>query len=40
MHYLSITRVNFTGSSDLCKYVFCPICFIVLIAGAISGGIG
>ena len=24
----------------LCKYVFCPICFIVLIAGAISGGIG
>lgn len=24
----------------LCKYVFCPICFLVLILGALNGGIG
>lgn len=24
----------------LCKYVFCPICFLVLLLGALNGGIG
>ena len=24
----------------LCKYVFCPVCFLVLILGIIMGGIG
>ena len=24
----------------LCKYVFCPICFLVLILGIVMGGIG
>lgn len=24
----------------LCRYVFCPVCFFVLIAGAVMGGIG
>ena len=30
----------FTWFYPLCKYVLCPICFIVLILGALNGGIG
>ena len=30
----------FTWFYPLCKYVLCPICFFVLIIGALTGGIG
>ncbi|MBQ7084095.1 MAG: sodium-dependent transporter, partial [Anaerotignum sp.] len=30
----------FTWFYPLCKYVLCPICFIVLVLGAMNGGIG
>ncbi|MDD6232702.1 MAG: sodium-dependent transporter, partial [Frisingicoccus sp.] len=30
----------YAGFYPLCKYVFCPICFLVLILGIIMGGIG
>ncbi|MGN0159685.1 MAG: sodium-dependent transporter [Brotaphodocola sp.] len=30
----------YNGFYNVCKYVFCPICFLVLILGACMGGIG
>jgi NSS family neurotransmitter:Na+ symporter len=30
----------FTWFYPLCKYVLCPICFLVLALGALNGGIG
>lgn len=33
-------RPMFTWFYPLCKYVLCPICFLVLILGALNGGIG
>ena len=30
----------FTWFYPLCKYVLCPICFLVLVLGALTGGIG
>lgn len=33
-------RPPFTWFYPLCKYVLCPLCFLVLILGAINGGIG
>ncbi len=34
------SKPMFTWYVPLCKYVFCPICFLVLLLGALNGGIG
>ncbi|MBQ7758272.1 sodium-dependent transporter [Anaerotignum sp.] len=36
----SRSKPMFGWFHPLCKYVFCPICFLVLILGALNGGIG
>lgn len=33
-------KAFYKGFYPLCKYVFCPVCFLVLILGIIMGGIG
>ena len=33
-------KALYSGFYPLCKYVFCPICFLVLICGIVMGGIG
>ena len=33
-------KALYSGFYPLCKYVFCPVCFLVLIFGIVMGGIG
>ncbi len=30
----------YAGFYNICKYIFCPVCFLVLLFGAVMGGIG